>query len=389
MMVQYLIKKLYQLARCPLHVYNSDGSEFDAMVPKGFYDPLSRDAGLRGSLTDSIKRADNLLIPTAQNPYGGLILPSGTAVILGPLFDKPLSKELTQERLRAVGILLKSVSWSVMRIYPENEPFDKEQIRDLMEEASRKFKTPPMERILPTETPHNTHGYELAHLDAVTQGEPEMAVRYKKAPMHGKTGFLGLDAMRDARNNTLINIVLAARAAILGGISVETAYTMADFYIIANEMADNIQDVEKLSLYTSYAFAKLVQEDMKRRQKPFSRLVTLMIDEIKRNLYKPVRSGEIAAAVEKNVDYAERLFKKETGLSIMDFLRKERIKVACDLLSHSELKIKDIADTLTFTSTSHFARVFKAQLNLSPLEYRTQNAARAADPQVLPKTTDA
>ena len=53
-------------------------------------------------------------------------------------------------------------------------------------------------------------------------------------------------------------------------------------------------------------------------------------------------------------------------------IRKRRIDTACELLVSTNHTISDLAATLNFSSTSHFARCFKAFTKVSPLEYKNK-----------------
>lgn len=61
-----------------------------------------------------------------------------------------------------------------------------------------------------------------------------------------------------------------------------------------------------------------------------------------------------------------RVFKNEIGLSPVDFINTERIKLAVSLLQDPSRKVKDIYMECGFESRSYFNRVFKKLKNVSP-----------------------
>lgn len=65
-----------------------------------------------------------------------------------------------------------------------------------------------------------------------------------------------------------------------------------------------------------------------------------------------------------------RSFKKNIGLSYVDFCNMIRIQRAKELLNHNSMSITDIAASLNFGSISYFNRVFKKHTGASPLTYR-------------------
>lgn len=64
-------------------------------------------------------------------------------------------------------------------------------------------------------------------------------------------------------------------------------------------------------------------------------------------------------------------FKALTGLTPNDFVLNCKLKRAAQMLrSNPELQIADISDKLGFGSPRYFSRCFKAQFNITPMEYR-------------------
>ncbi|HZG87992.1 response regulator [Paenibacillus sp.] len=79
----------------------------------------------------------------------------------------------------------------------------------------------------------------------------------------------------------------------------------------------------------------------------------------------------IAEMVFLNPDHLSRLFKKETGYSISDYILMERIKRAKELLSQTNIPISSIAASVGHTNFSHFARIFKKYVGVGPSEFRS------------------
>ncbi len=63
-------------------------------------------------------------------------------------------------------------------------------------------------------------------------------------------------------------------------------------------------------------------------------------------------------------------FKKNTGLSIIDYLLKTRLKVAKELLLNSRKNIAEIATACGFSSQEYFYLIFKKHEGISPSAYR-------------------
>ena len=69
-------------------------------------------------------------------------------------------------------------------------------------------------------------------------------------------------------------------------------------------------------------------------------------------------------------NYFGKLFRDAVGLPFRDYLNKIRLKYACELLSASNLGIKEIAYAAGYQSVEYFLYVFKKSLSVTPGDYR-------------------
>jgi transcriptional regulator GlxA family with amidase domain len=88
------------------------------------------------------------------------------------------------------------------------------------------------------------------------------------------------------------------------------------------------------------------------------------------NLHRPLRRGEIAAAVHLSEPHLARIFRSATGRSVVQRLTELRVAIAKSLLLESTLSVGQIAGEVGIISFSHFARTFKSQVGVSPGDYR-------------------
>ncbi|MZQ85516.1 response regulator [Paenibacillus sp. 5J-6] len=82
---------------------------------------------------------------------------------------------------------------------------------------------------------------------------------------------------------------------------------------------------------------------------------------------------DLAEHVYLHPDYLSRFFKKETGMSISDYLLQERVNLAKVLLCKSDMSIGSIAFSVGYSNFSHFSKMFKKVTNLNPNDYRQRN----------------
>lgn len=90
------------------------------------------------------------------------------------------------------------------------------------------------------------------------------------------------------------------------------------------------------------------------------------------NLDYDISISLIAEIFHYNKLYLGRLFKKETGKSITDYINLQRLKYACQLLTTTNQSIISIASLTGFNNVTYFNRLFKNVYGVSPKTYRAQ-----------------
>jgi AraC-like DNA-binding protein/ligand-binding sensor protein len=76
----------------------------------------------------------------------------------------------------------------------------------------------------------------------------------------------------------------------------------------------------------------------------------------------------------------ERLFQKEIGASVLEFILRRRISRACEILQRTDHTCAEIAFEVGFGSVQHFNRIFRRHQHASPREWRRLLAKRTPEP---------
>ncbi len=84
----------------------------------------------------------------------------------------------------------------------------------------------------------------------------------------------------------------------------------------------------------------------------------------------PLRSPDVAAAVDMSGRHFERLFKRETGQSPLRYYRNMRLSKARQRVLYSEDSLRDIATSVGYLKSTPMTRDYKALFGVSPKDER-------------------
>lgn len=92
---------------------------------------------------------------------------------------------------------------------------------------------------------------------------------------------------------------------------------------------------------------------------------------IDKNYLKDMTLEETASHCRLSSFYFSKLFKKEKGITFIDYLTGKRISKAKKLLLNSNLSIKEISASAGYSDPNYFTKVFKKVESVSPSVYRS------------------
>jgi AraC-like DNA-binding protein len=79
---------------------------------------------------------------------------------------------------------------------------------------------------------------------------------------------------------------------------------------------------------------------------------------------------DLAAQLRMSTSHLQRLFKRETGVRIGEWLITQRLRKAAYLLANSYLSVKEIARAAGYEHMSSFIRAFERVYVVTPTRYR-------------------
>lgn len=133
----------------------------------------------------------------------------------------------------------------------------------------------------------------------------------------------------------------------------------ADFML--RELIIRILQTEQKKIYTEKAM-----------QLSSSHRLAFIIDYIRKNLDKSLTIRELSDKMYMSESNFHRVFKNELNISPIEFINNERIKLATSLLQDPRKKIKEIYLECGFNSLSYFTRLFKKKKQCSPRKFRSR-----------------
>lgn len=221
------------------------------------------------------------------------------------------------------------------------------------------------------QTSHLPYEKELSFYDAVKNGDVEK-LREIMLPLRSEgLGRLSQDPLRNLKYHLIITIALITRFCMEGGLSLETAYTLSDVYIQQLDLCKSETEIDQLHKKAVFDYANRMKKTQS--QSVVSRLVIKAMDYIYDHLHEKIALDNISNHVGISKSYLCDLFKKETGITVGQYVTERKIEAAENMLIYSDYTSVAISNYFVFSSHSHFITVFKTKTGMTPENYRKCN----------------
>ena len=102
----------------------------------------------------------------------------------------------------------------------------------------------------------------------------------------------------------------------------------------------------------------------------YSLPVRLACEYIDKNYQEDINLNKISNYVSLSKNYFCNIFKKETGMTIWDYLIRIRMEEAKKMLLETEQKTYEISELVGYDDPSYFGRLFKKYTGFTPIEFR-------------------
>ena len=222
--------------------------------------------------------------------------------------------------------------------------------------------------------PHRAIEHEFTFYDAIAAGNLD----YVKENCQNNTftapdgmGKLSENKLQNIRYHFVVTTAMIARYCVHNGMEQEKAYGLSDFYILKMDKCNSIPEISELHDTMCIDYCTQMQIIMK--SQIISKPIVLCLDYIYSHTHYRITLKELAGYLNLSESYLSKLFQKEMGISISNYILNLKIDKAKNLLQYSEYSILDISNYLAFSSQSHFIQVFQKKTGLTPHKYRTHH----------------
>ena len=181
-------------------------------------------------------------------------------------------------------------------------------------------------------------------------------------------GILSRNALTNLKYHFVVTVAMITRHCVEAGMELEQAYRLSDFYILKMDSMTTTEDIS--ALHDSMVLDFTGKMLLIKKQSIISKSITMCIEYVYNHIHDRITIEDLAAYTDLSPSYLSRLFKKELGISVSDYIREKKIDKAQNLLKYSDFTPVEIANYLSFSSQSHFIQAFEKMVGMTPKKYR-------------------
>lgn len=181
-------------------------------------------------------------------------------------------------------------------------------------------------------------------------------------------GILSHAPLTNIKYHFVITTAMITRYCVEAGMELEQAYRLSDFYILKMDSCTTITAVAELhdSMVLDFTGKMLLLQ----KKSIISKSIVQCTEYIYNHIHDRITVNDLADFTGLSPSYLSRLFKKELGIAISDYIREKKIEKAQNLLKYSDFSFIEIANYLSFSSQSHFIQAFEKLVGMTPKKYR-------------------
>ena len=175
--------------------------------------------------------------------------------------------------------------------------------------------------------------------------------------------------LRNTKNYAIIANTLMRKAVQQGGVHPYYIDQLSSTIARRIEQAMTVGEAQQLILTMAHKYCLLVKNhNLAEYSRPVQRVIVQIDTDVAGDLSLHAHAKRLGV----NASYLSALFKKETGMTLTDYVNRKRIDFAIYLLNASGMQIQTIAQHCGMPDVNYFTRTFKRLMGMTPSQYRRQ-----------------
>ncbi len=175
------------------------------------------------------------------------------------------------------------------------------------------------------------------------------------------------DPIRNIKNYAIIMNTLLRKAAEQGGVHPLYINDVSSMFAIKIEQTASVKSLQELMMDIFRGYCRLVRKHSMKNYSPIVRkVITLINSDLSANL----TLHTLAESQNISSGYLSTVFKRDTGVTLTEYITRERMQRACRLLSTTNLQIQTVALHCGIMDVQYFSKLFKKYTGKTPKEYR-------------------
>lgn len=180
----------------------------------------------------------------------------------------------------------------------------------------------------------------------------------------GIVKFISKWNVEEKKNKYIEILVLSCYTVNKMGLS-ECAYVdYSMFYEEFRTLEDSLIDAWAMN-----KFQYIIKSARKHKTDNMSEIIKTAIYYMYEHYDENISLNDIAGLVGVSLQYFSKIFKDETGKNYVEWLNRFRIDKAKDLMSETQLTIKEVCFKVGYNDPNYFSRIFKKYEGVAPTEY--------------------
>jgi AraC-like DNA-binding protein len=168
--------------------------------------------------------------------------------------------------------------------------------------------------------------------------------------------------------------VLARKAAEESGLSVITINAITQKYV---QLLDSVKEAIMQHSYIEDMIVELTSavHEYKLSMGDYSAPIQKVIEYIDFHLSEEILIDDLSRAANVSGSHLSKVFKKETGRTITEYIAGKRCEKAAGFLRDTDNEIQEISSFVGYSDNNYFVKVFKKVYGMTPSGYRKKNRA--------------